>query len=94
MDMDKDKKAKIEFIRAFHDEAERRIVFLLWLDKEKHRYEALTLCLSYIDSFSQWVCWPSSGSGKNFVDAIVNFGGNPLMGLVLILFRPSDHLKS
>lgn len=82
MNMDKDKEAKREFIRAFHDDAERRIEFLVWLNKEKRQYEALTLCLSYIDSFSQWLFWPSSGSGKNFVDAIIKFGGDPLMGLI------------
>lgn len=80
--MDREKKAKSQFIKAFHDNAEKRINFLVWLDKEQHRQEALTLCLSYIDSFSQWLCWPSSGSGKNFVDAIVNFGGDPIMKLV------------
>ena len=82
MNMDKDEEAKRQFIKAFHDNAEKRIDFLVCLDKEKHRQEALTLCLSYIDSFSQWLCWPSSESGKNFVDAIVNFGGDKLMGLV------------
>jgi hypothetical protein len=82
MNMDKNKEAKLEFLRAFHDEAENRIDFLVWLNKEKHRHEALTLCLSYIDSFAQWLCWPSFGSGKNFVDSIVKFGGNPVMGLV------------
>jgi hypothetical protein len=80
--MDKDKKDKLEFIRAFHDEAENRIDFLILLDKQKHRYEALTLCVCYIDSFSQWLCWPSPGSGRNFVQTIIKFGGNPLMGLV------------
>jgi len=94
--MDKDKKAKFEFIRAFHDEAERRIDFLVWLDKEKHRYEALTLCVSYIDSFAQWLCWPSSGSGKNFVQTIIEFGCNPLMGLVhpLQAIRLFESMKS
>ena len=94
--MDKDKEAKREFIRAFHDDAERRIDFLVWLNKEKHRYEALTLCLSYIDSFSQWLYWPSSGSGKNFVDAIVKFGGDPLMGLIhpLQAIRSFESMKT
>ncbi|WP_408998169.1 hypothetical protein ACJ77P_10285 [Syntrophus buswellii] len=82
MNITKDKEAKRDFIRAFHDEAERRIEFLLCLEKEKHRHEALTLCLSYIDSFAQWLCWPCSKSGENFVRVVANFGGNPLMGLV------------
>ncbi len=80
--MDEDQEAKLEFINAFHEEADEKIDFLVWLNNEKHQQEALTLCLIYIDSFSQWLCWPSSGSGKNFVKAIVGFGGNPLMGLV------------
>lgn len=80
--MDKNKEAKLKFIKSFHKEADERIDFLVWLNKENHRQEALTLCLSYIDSFSQWLCWPSSESGKNFVQAIVKFGENPLMGLV------------
>jgi len=82
MNMDKDKEAKSHFIKSFHDNSEKRIDFLVWLDEEKHRQEALTLCLSYINSFSQWLCWPSLESGKNFVDTIVNFGGNKLMGLI------------
>lgn len=80
--MDRDIEAKSQFIKAFHDDAVKRIDFLVWLDREKHGQEAITLCLIYIDSFSQWLCWPSSASGKNFVDTIVNFGGDQLMGLV------------
>ena len=80
--MNMDKEAKRQFIKAFHDNAEKRIDFLVWLDKEKHRQEVLTLCLSYIDSFSQWLYWPSPESGKKFIDTIVNFGGNKLMGLI------------
>lgn len=80
--MDKDQEAKLKFIKSFHNGAEERIEFLLWLHKEKHRHEALTLCVSYIDSFAQWLCWPSSESGKNFVHSIVKFGDNPLMELV------------
>jgi len=74
--------AKLEFIKSFHKAADKRIDFLQWLNEERHRQEALTLCLSYIDSFSQWLFWPSTKSGENFVNAIVDFGGNPLMGLV------------
>ncbi len=80
--MDKNKEAKLRFITSFHKEADERIDFLVWLNNENHRQEALTLCLTYIDSFSQWLCWPSKESGRNFVQAIVKFGGNPLMGLV------------
>ena len=80
--MNDDQKAKLKFIKAFHDEAESRIEILAPLHKEKHEQEALTLCLTYVDSFAQWLCWPSSESGKNFVNTVINFGGNLLMGLI------------
>ena len=80
--MDNDEEAKFEFIKSFHKDADKRIDFLAWLNKEDHKQEALTLCLSYIDSFSQWLFWPSLMSGKKFVQAIVEFGDDPLMGLV------------
>ncbi len=93
--MNDDQKAKFEFIKAFHDEAESRIEFLADLHKEKHEQEALTLCLTYVDSFAQWLCWPSSESGKNFVNTVVNFGGNLLMGLIhpLQAIRSLESLK-
>jgi hypothetical protein len=93
--MNDDQKAKLEFIKAFHDEAESRIEFLESLHKEKHEQEALTLCLTYVDSFAQWLCWPSSESGKNFVNTVVNFGDNLLMGLIhpLQAMRSLESLK-
>jgi hypothetical protein len=96
IDMNDDPKAKHEFIKAFHDDAENRIEFLAWFHKEKHQQEALTLCLTYIDSFAQWLCWPSSASGKNFVNAVVDYGGNSLMGLIhpLQATRAFENLKS
>lgn len=94
--MDKNKEAKLRFLKSFHKEADKRIDFLTRLYKENHRQEALTLCLSYIDSFSQWLCWPSPESGKNFVQAIIEFGGNPLMELVYPLqaIRSFEGMKS
>ena len=80
--MNKSKEAKLCFIKSFHDAAEKRIDFLPRLYDENHRQEALTLCLSYIDSFSQWLYWPYTESSKNFVQAVIKFGDNPLMGLV------------
>ena len=94
--MHENEKAKREAIKAYHDEAERRIAFLCWLYEEKHRYEALTLCTSYIDSFSQLIRWPSFESGKNFVKTIIDFGGNPLMELIhpLQAIRKFERMKS
>jgi len=80
--VNKNKEAKLSFINSFHDEADKRIEFLLQLYAETHRQEALTLCLNYIDSFSQWLQWPSTNSGENFVKAVASFGGDSVMGLV------------
>ncbi|SRR5438093_11844825 len=79
--MDENQKAKRRFITAFFDDAEERIAFLDELAGTGHEREALTLCLTYIDSFAQWLCWPSSSTGRNFVEAVMQFGGDALMGL-------------
>lgn len=87
--MNDDQKAKLQFIKAFHDNAESRIEFSAGLYNEKREQEALTLCLTYVDSFAQWLCWPSAVSGKNFVNTVSNFGGNLFMGLIHPL-QPSN----
>jgi hypothetical protein len=80
--MDENEKAKREVIVTFFDGAEARVAFLRDLAQTGHEPEAMTLCLTYIDSFGQWLCWPAASAGRNFVDAVVQFGGEPLMGLV------------
>jgi hypothetical protein len=79
--MRENQKAKREAIGGFFNEAEARVGFLVELTRTGHDAEAMTLCLTYIDSFSQWLRWPSSSTGRNFVDAVVQFGGDPLMAL-------------
>lgn len=74
--------SKREFISAFFDNAEGRAAYLFNLHTGGHPAEALTLCLVYIDSFSQWLFWPRSQTGRNFVEALVEHGGDP--GLVLV----------
>lgn len=80
--MDADRKAKLEFIASFFDNAESRVNFVEELHRSGHRSEARTLCLTYIDSFSQWLQWPGGASGRNFVDAVVQYGGDEFMALV------------
>lgn len=75
-------RAKRDFIEAYFDEARQRIAFLGELAHEGHDQEAMTLCLVYIDGFSQRLCWPSTRSGRNFVDTLVQFGGDPEFGLI------------
>jgi len=79
--MDKNQEAKLSAITAFLDEADTRVEFLEELANGGHKSEAMTLCLVYIDRFAQYLCWPQSFAGKNFVDALVQFGGNPIMEL-------------
>jgi hypothetical protein len=82
--MDENEHAKHDWMNSFHRQAEERLAFLPRLFSDGHREEAMTLCLSYIDSFSQWLEWPSdkSKTGQNFVKAVVGFGEDPLMVLV------------
>jgi hypothetical protein len=93
--MDRDQIAKSKFINSFHNNADKRIKFLLQLYSEDHHQEAMTLCLSYIDSFSQWLQWPGTKSGENFVESVVNFGGDSFMPLVhpLQAVREFNRLK-
>ena len=83
--MDKDQESKRDFITAFFDESEARVEFLDELAETGHVPEAMTLALVYIDRFSQSLCWPinstGNSTGRNFVDALIRFGGEPLMAL-------------
>ena len=74
--------AKRDFIRAFFDDAEERAKYLLDLRASSRANEASTLCLVYIDSFSQWLFWPRSRAGQNFVEALVTHGGDSEFALV------------
>ena len=80
-EMAENQKAKREAIGCFFDEAEARVGFLVELTQAGHEAEATTLCLTYIDSFAQWLRWPASSTGRNFVEAVVQFGGDPVMAL-------------
>jgi hypothetical protein len=79
--MDENQKGKHNVITAFFDEAEVSVVFLDELANTGHEPEAVTLCLVYIDRFAQCLCWPRTSNGLNFVEALIQFGGDPLMGL-------------
>jgi hypothetical protein len=87
--------AKRKFITAFFDDAEKRAVYLLDLHANGRATEAATLCLVYIDSFSQWLCWPRSRSGRNFVEALVDHGGDPEFALIhpLAAIRAFETMK-
>lgn len=65
-----DAAAKLEIMNAFFDDALQRVDFLGELDRGGHRAEALTLCLTYIDSFAQWLRYPREGVGQNSVESL------------------------
>lgn len=78
---EEDPQIKREVIASFFDNAEARLAFLPELARTNHGLEAMTLCLTYIDSFAQWLLWPATTSGRSFVEALIQFGGDPLMPL-------------
>jgi hypothetical protein len=93
--MDDNAIAKASFIEAFFDHAEGRVAFLEDLARQGHPEEAMTLCLVYIDSFAQWLYWPSSKSGQNFTNALIEFGNDQQLGLIhpLQAHRAFDAMK-
>lgn len=79
--MDEYQKVKLESIEAYLNDAEAKLLFLTELAATGHRDEAMTLCLVYIDRFAQVLKWPSTKTGKNFVEALIQYGQDPFMGL-------------
>jgi len=63
--MDETQPIKSEVIAAFFDNADARVAFLAKLADKGHSAEAMTLCLTYIDSFSHWLCWPATSYFKD-----------------------------
>jgi hypothetical protein len=78
---DENQNAKPGVITAYFADVEARVAFLDDLANTGHEPEAITLCLVYIDRFAQCLCWPRASSGHNFVEALICFGGNPLLAL-------------
>lgn len=87
---------KRRIITAWFDHAEVRVAFLTDLARTGHEQEAMTLCLTYLDSFAQWLCWPVTKNGQNFVESLIRYGGDPLMGLAhpLLASRFFSEMKS
>jgi hypothetical protein len=64
-----------------------RLEFLPRLFEDGHSDEAMTLCLVYIDRYAQLLLWSCDKSnrrlsGKKFVNALVTFGGDPILALI------------
>jgi hypothetical protein len=74
--------AKHRLMTAFFDDALARVDFLSELRDGGRDTEAFTLCLTYVDSFSQWLLWPREEVGRNFVEALATYEASPYFGLV------------
>lgn len=75
---DKNKKAKLQYIRAFFEEMGQRTAFLQELFQNGHRHEALLLCCCYIEGMGNDVYYPDEGSKRNFVRIFEKYSGNEL----------------
>src|ERR1035437_2877523 len=63
------------------EEVARAIAFLPELEAMDREDEAVTLALVYIDRLAQKLEWPTRSSGRRFVNALLKFGGDDLVGL-------------
>lgn len=73
-----DKKAKMEFIRAFFDDFDIKTGYLEKLYESGHRDEARTLCSCYIDSLASALYWPDDRSKFNFVRVLREHSGEDI----------------
>ena len=77
-----DVEAKHGFMTAFFDDACERVEFLTELHDSGRDTEAFTLCLTYVDSFAQWLFWPRRESGRNFVDSLAAHEASRYLALI------------
>jgi hypothetical protein len=80
--MSENEHGKMFFISEYFNQEEKNLSFLPILFQDGHPDEAMTLCLVYIDRYAQKLLWPGDKSSKNFVDALVTLGGDPILALV------------
>jgi len=62
--------AKKAFMNAYFDDALKRVAFVERLAANGQKVESLTLCLVYLDGFSQYLRWPRREIGRNFVETL------------------------
>jgi hypothetical protein len=73
-----DQKAKMEFIRAFFDDFDKKVGYLAELYESDHRDEARILCSCYIDSLASALYWPDERSNFNYVRGLREHSGQDL----------------
>ncbi len=83
-ELEEDPAIKREFIRAYFEDLDKKIAFLVKLSEDGHDDEARLLCLVYLDGLANWLHHPDRASGKNFSKALMKYGGNEeLFSLIL-----------
>lgn len=71
-------KAKVSFIRAFFDDLDTKITFLIELYSAGHRDEARVLCSCYIDWLASALYWPEEWNNFNFVRVLKEHGSEEI----------------
>lgn len=72
--IDENQRAKRDFIAAFFDDADGRVVFLSELADMGHTPEAMTLALVYIDRFAQCLRYPRRRTGQRGGPDVIELG--------------------
>jgi hypothetical protein len=72
----------MDFIEAFFDVLNDKVLFLRQLFDSQRQDEAMTLCCVYIDGLGQALYFPEDRSAFNFVRALREHGEQPYLDLV------------
>jgi hypothetical protein len=91
-----DREAKAEFIQAYFEDLDRRVMLLTRLDAADFPDEALLLCCCYIDGLAGSLYWPEEASARNFTKVLEQHGGEELLWHIhpKQLFEAFDSKKS
>ena len=72
----------MDYIEAFFEHWEKKIVFLQELYQSGHQDEAATLCYACVDGFGENLCGSNKGSAFGFVRVLCEHGQNPFLPLI------------
>jgi len=75
---EEDQRAKMEFIRAFFDDFDKKSGYLEELYRSDHRDEARILCSCYIDYFASAMYWPDERTNFNYVNSLKEHSGKDI----------------
>ena len=75
---EEDQRAKMEYIRAFFDDFDKKSGYLEELYKSDHRDEARILCSCYIDGLASAMYWPDERTNFNYVKSLKEHSGKDI----------------